>query len=99
MNRRHLFDHGFPVSTRTRLAGSAVLLAIANQALRLSTGRIAAAWLRRADTLERVRDSHVACLYTRLLHHAPAHTTHRAITARTEGEPVDGAPGQTAHQP
>ena len=98
MKRRHLFDHGFPVATHTRLAGSAVLLAVANQSLRLSKPRLARSWTRLGNTAERVRRSRVACLYTRLLTHG-AQQTDRAVAARPEGEPVDGAASQTAHQP
>jgi len=98
MKRRHLFDNGFPVSKATKLAGSAVLLAVANQSLRLSKNRLAGAWLRFADTLERVRDSRLACMYTRLHFHATTRPD-LAREARSAAEPGERAASQTAHQP
>ena len=60
MARRHLFDNGYPVSCWTLLAGSAVLIAVANAALRSSRFRLAMCLLRLADTSGRVTASHVS---------------------------------------
>ena len=49
MTRRHLFDNGYPVSTGTLLAGSQVLIAVANAALRSSRFRLAMCLLRLAE--------------------------------------------------
>jgi hypothetical protein len=45
MKRRHLFDHGYPTTAATMLAGSEVLLAISRQAVRLSRQRIGRSYL------------------------------------------------------
>ena len=58
MPRRHLFDNGYPVSCATLLAGSEVLLAVSNAALRSSRFRLAMCLLRLADTSGRVTASH-----------------------------------------
>jgi|1185.fasta_scaffold30075_2 hypothetical protein len=41
MKRRHLFDHGYPVTSATQIAGSVVLLAVARHSVRLSKERLA----------------------------------------------------------
>lgn len=100
MQRRHLFDNGFPTTTRTKLAGSAVLLAVANQSLRLANARLALSSERIADTIERVSRARLACLYTRLLSHAtPIQPTDRAVPQQAQGEPGERTTGQAAHQP
>jgi len=99
MQRRHLFDNGFPVATKTQLAGSAVLLAVANQALRLSKTRLVLSWLRLADTIARVRSAQRACLYTRLHTDATTQRSDYESPARAEGEPRERTTGQTSHQP
>lgn len=99
MKRRHLFDNGFPVATRTRLAGSAVLLAVANQSLRLANVRLALSSERIANTIDRVSRARLACLYTRLLSHGPSEQTDRAVAPQAQGEPGERTTGQAAHQP
>jgi hypothetical protein len=99
MKRRHLFDNGFPVTTATKLAGSAVLLAVANQSLRLSKRRLALSCTRLADTIARVRSSQRACVYTRLQIHATTQRPDRAVEARGADQPRERTTGQTAHQP
>jgi len=54
MDRRHLFDNGFPVSARTLLAGSLVLVAISHRSLHLSRRRLASSLVDMADTSARV---------------------------------------------
>jgi hypothetical protein len=55
--RRHLFDHGYPVATATLLAGSEVLLAVARQALRQSSAKLAGSFLSLANSSQRVMNS------------------------------------------
>ena len=57
MSRRHLFDNGFPVTVATLVAGSHVLLAVSNAALRSSSLRLVLCLLRLADTSGRVTAS------------------------------------------
>jgi hypothetical protein len=49
MRRRHLFDFGFPATTPTRLAGSRVLLAVANRdrVIQAASSVTAARWTSR----------------------------------------------------
>jgi hypothetical protein len=57
MNRRHLFDNGFPVCTQTLLAGAEVLLAVSRQSLRRSHGKMASSLVGLADSAKRLLDS------------------------------------------
>lgn len=66
MRPRHLFDHGYPVTTATLLAGSEVLLAIARQALRQSSGKLALSLLRLADSSQHVMNSLARCRHAEL---------------------------------
>jgi hypothetical protein len=59
--RRHLFDHGYPVSTATLLAGSQILLALSRQALRGSRYRLATSFLRLADSSGRLINTAGRC--------------------------------------
>ena len=61
MQRRHLFDHGYPVTTPTLLAGSEVLLAIARQSLRQSSLKLARSLLRLAESSQRLIDAVARC--------------------------------------
>lgn len=61
MERRHLFDYGFPVCVATLLAGSDVLLAVAHRSLVRSNHRLASAFVRLADSGERIRGSLGRC--------------------------------------
>jgi hypothetical protein len=97
MQRRHLFDFGFPVATGTRLAGSYVLLAVARHAQRLSDERISRSLVAIATTEHRLLLSRIARGYTRRLTHGQPAQPHRPVEARGEVEPGKHAPGETTH--
>ena|SRR5436190_22659188 len=54
MKRRHLFDNGYPVCTRTLVVGAEVLLGVSRQSLRGSRQRLAHSLLGLADSADRV---------------------------------------------
>src|SRR3954466_15607587 len=54
MERRHLFDNGYPVCTPTLLVGAEVLLGVSRQSLRCSHPRLAFSLLGLADSADRV---------------------------------------------
>ena len=61
VERRHLFDHGYPVANATLIAGSDVLLAIGRQSLRKSSHQLARSVLLLADSSGRVLSSLERC--------------------------------------
>jgi hypothetical protein len=105
MSRRHLFDNGYPVSQGTLIAGSLVLLAVANEALRKSRFRLAMGFLRLSDTSQRVVSTierqdcsrielrHSRENYSRLLSHA------ETSTPATVEEGVGCQPGERPARP
>src|SRR3954469_20202735 len=96
MSRRHLFDKGHPVSKATLIAGSLVLLAVANEQMRKSRFRLGSSLLQIADTSQRVMQS----IALHLVNHA-----HPSPSARAEGkagrsrEPENHLARQGPHQP
>ena len=111
MARRHLFDNGYPVSTATLLAGSQVLIAVANAALRSSRFRLAMCLLRLADTSGRVTASlargdrgHLAVRdsrdnFSRLISHALCEQSHSTIEGGAGGEPGERPACEAPHRP
>jgi len=111
MARRHLFDNGYPVSSATLLAGSEVLLAVANAALRSSRLRLALCLLRLADTSGRVTASlargdggHLAVRdsrdnFSRLISHALCDKAHTAVEDGAGGEPGERPACEAPHRP
>jgi len=54
MKRRHLFDNGYPVCTKTLLAGAEVLLAVSRQSLQRSHGKLVSSLLGLAGSTSRL---------------------------------------------
>jgi len=96
MSRRHLFDRGQPVSKATLIAGSLVLLAVANEQVRKSRHRLGASLLQIADTSQRVMQS----IALHVVNHG-----HESQSAPPEGkagrsrEPENHLARQGPHQP
>lgn len=110
MKRRHLFDHGYPVTSGTRIAGGLVLLAVSNEALRTSRDRLALSFMRLADTSQRVLDSaertdctkielHAShAQYAKLLRYVEYHRSRTAVEATIGLEPADHAACAQPHK-
>jgi len=54
MERRHLFDNGYPVCRATLVVGAEVLLGISRQSLRCSRRRLSSSLVGLADSADRV---------------------------------------------
>ena len=89
MQRRHLFDNGYPVTNATLIAGSHVILAVARHSQRTSKSQLARSFLLLADSSGRLLHS--------LARYGRSHAELRETRDNHRHEPQDRPPRAQPH--